>query len=310
MMKVSIFAGNNKVMSAPLVVRSRTVFRVLILIVASMSLLTGCKSSRGSVKRGGAGQSTSAYDRWNREDYAKSINDPMGKALVSEAQGWIGTRYVYGGDSKSGTDCSGMVMRVYGQVCGIKIPRTTREQVRYCTKVARNKMQPGDLVFFAPGGSEDKVSHVGIYVGQGRMIHASSSRGVMVSAFDTGYWGDRYLTGARIDKAPKGFASLNKKYKTKDSTPAPVQETLPSVVPPPSVAPAPELQGAPEFPEVPSLPVVIGEEMEICDAGPQVVTAPTAQPDTLSAPTVSTIDLLDLIINQKVDSIFTSRFAD
>ena len=102
-------------------------------------------------------------------------------------------------------------MRVYGNVCGVKIPRSTREQVRYCTKVARNKMQPGDLVFFGPEKDDDKVSHVGLYIGEGRMIHASSSRGVMVSGFDSGYWADRYFTGARVEGAPMAYANVDRK---------------------------------------------------------------------------------------------------
>lgn len=305
----------------------------MLVMVAVLSLLTGCKSSRGSVRRGGSGVSSPAGS-FSLEDYAKTVKDPMAKALISEAQGWIGTRYQYGGDSKSGTDCSGLVMRVYGNVCGLKIPRSTREQVRYCTKVARNKMQPGDLVFFASGKSDDKVSHVGLYIGEGRMIHASSSRGVMVSGFDSGYWGDRYFTGARVDNAPRAFASASKGRKNVAPMPLPPS---PSVAPPSQpVSPAPELPGLPEFPDIPELSVPGADgpeamaEVAIDAAGaglpPGAVSAaaPAASvaasstsgspslspPAPPSVPSLSTIDLLDLIINQKVDSIFTSQFAD
>lgn len=234
--------------------------RVIMILVAALSLLAGCKSSRAGVKRG-RDASQAASTGYDRKDYARNVSDPMGKALVSEAQRWVGTRYVYGGDSKAGTDCSGLVMRVYHEVCGVKIPRSTREQVKYCTKVGRNKIRPGDLVFFAPVKAEDKVSHVGLCVGEGRMIHASSSQGVMVSPFDSGYWGERYLTGARVDAAPRAFAAASKRGGDHDDEPV----TMPP-------APAPGLSAA-------------------------------------DAP-VSTIDLLDLIINQKVDSIFSSGFAD
>ncbi len=276
--------------------------RLLVIVsvmLAALSLLTGCKSSRGSV-RGGSGQA-SAVGSFSLEDYAKTITDPMAKALINEARGWIGTKYQYGGDSKSGTDCSGLVMRLYGNVCGVKIPRSTREQVRFCTKVARNKMRPGDLVFFAPEKSDDKVSHVGLYIGEGRMIHASSSRGVMVSGFDSGYWGDRYFTGARVDKASRAFASSGKGKKETQSLPPPppgVSPAMPEVVLPPASA-APELQGMPAIPDIPALPVSEGD-----------LPGTTSEVSADAPVPSSTIDLLDLIINQKVDSIFTSKFTD
>lgn len=254
------------------------VMRVLFPVIAAMLLLTGCKSTRGSVKGRGPGYSVAAVGMYNLDDCIRKIGDPMGKALVSEAQGWIGTRYVYGGDSKSGTDCSGLVMRVYGNVCGLKIPRSTREQVRYCTKIARNKMRPGDLVFFASGKKEDKVSHVGLYIGDGKMIHASSSRGVIVSGFDSGYWGERYFTAGRVDGASRAFASTSGGKKADVARKKEIVPETPSPVPSPV---SPSLASAPSVPSQPS--------------------APSAQ---------STIDLLDLIINQKVDSIFTSQFAD
>lgn len=243
------------------------------------------------MKGGGAQASLTGYDR---TDYAKYVTDPMGKALVSEAQRWLGTRYLYGGDSKSGTDCSGLVMRVYHNVCGVKIPRSTREQVKYCTKVARNKIRPGDLVFFAPVKADDKVSHVGLYVGEGKMIHASSSRGVMVSGFDSGYWGERYLTGARIDAAPRAFAAVNNRKGRYDDEPV----TLPP-------APAPGLEGVPDYPG--------RSENAGIEANNEVVPAASSLPPSTFSPAsgeISTIDLLDLIINQKVDSIFSSGFAD
>ena len=282
--------------------------RGMLVVAASLLLLTGCKSSRSSVKRG----SESSAVKVELKDYTKGIRDPMAKALVSEAQGWIGTRYLYGGDSKAGTDCSGLVMRVYGNVCGLKLPRSTREQVRYCTKIARNKMRPGDLVFFGSDNDDDKVSHVGLYIGEGRMIHASSSRGVMVSGFDSGYWGQRYFTGARIESAPMAFANINGGKKGrggKDSRviSAPEPETIPSV---PVI---PRIQEVPVVPSPPDGSVGVETPDVILASSPSVQTSePASGSSTAALPssTPSTIDLLDLIINQKVDSIFTSNFTD
>lgn len=271
-----------------------------------LSSLTGCKSSRGTVKRGGSGVSTTVYvPPFDVDKYSATLSDPVARALVKEAGGWLGTRYVYGGESKTGTDCSGLVMKVYGKVCGIKLPRTTREQVKYCTKVARNKILPGDLVFFARNGSDDdsEVSHVGLYIGDGRMIHASSSRGVMVSGFDTGYWGDRYYTAARVTPA---IGKSVKPVKSAPDNPLPVEpipgdiaptdssDKFDNLMPEPVIPPV-----SPDLPPVPGMPEIIPEVTLSANAA-------TFGRDTVT----STIDLLDLIINQKVDSIFTSQFTD
>lgn len=296
---------------------SRSILRILIAVLAALSLLTGCKSSHRGVKGSSGSVYNPARDKVTLEECLDDVRDPMARALILEAEGWLGTRYVYGGASKQGTDCSGLVMSLFKDVCELKIPRTTRDQVRYCTRVARNKMRPGDLVFFAHDGTEDKVSHVGLYIGQGRMIHASSSRGVMVSGFDSGYWGERYFTGARIDNAPKAFAAANKGKRWKE----------PSMPAPDVPAPSLPVKGVPEVQL--SIPL---EQLLLASSAPQpaettapesadnqsaavMETASVSVPQASQTPQASTggtmsIDLLDLIINQKVDSIFTSGFAD
>lgn len=269
----------------------RTIMRWLLAAAAFILLMTGCKSSRSV-----SGRTSGAAGKLNQVDYSREVTDPVARALIAEAQKWIGTRYLYGGDTRDGTDCSGLVMRVFGDVCGVKIPRSTREQVKYCTKVARNNMQPGDLVFFGSEKSDDKVSHVGLYVGEGKMIHASSSRGVMVSGFDSGYWGDRYFTGGRIEKVLGHSYATSSPSSSSSSTPS--SSSSPSISSSSLGAIAPALSPGPVAPEV--SPAEVPEvESEIPEAVAPVGVSPTA-----------TIDLLDLIINQKVDSIFSNQFAD
>lgn len=270
---------------------------MLLVAVAVLSLMTGCKSSRGGSKGSTQGSSYTynpAKDRATVERALGSVDDPMARALILEAEGWLGTKYVYGGQTKQGTDCSGLVMSIFRDVCEIKIPRTTRDQVRYCTRVARNKMRPGDLVFFGNNGGEETVSHVGLYIGDGRMIHASSSRGVMVSTFDSGYWSDRYFSGARVDGAPTAYARRTGRQPVILPERSPVQ---------PENEP---LQAA----VTPAKPVAASP---VVDAPSSVVT-PTATvsvtPEVAAPEGSMTIDLLDLIINQKVDSIANSAFVD
>jgi cell wall-associated NlpC family hydrolase len=105
----------------------------------------------------------------------------------------IGAPYRYGGTSPRGFDCSGLVYYAYRKV-GMHTPRTTTEQYRQTKRVQVSHLQPGDLVFFRI--SQDKVSHVGIYAGDGRFIHApSSGKSVAYASLHDPYWRVR-LTGA------------------------------------------------------------------------------------------------------------------
>ena len=118
--------------------------------------------------------------------------------IVSIAQQYLGTPYVYGGSSPSGFDCSGFTMYVFAQV-GIKLPHGATSQLSYGTEVSRSDLQPGDLVFFQDYGAV--ASHVGIYIGGDQFIHASSSSGnsrcVTISSLTETYYANHYLTARR-----------------------------------------------------------------------------------------------------------------
>jgi len=106
---------------------------------------------------------------------------------------WLGVPYMSGGSSKNGVDCSGFVSSVYMEKEGIYLPRTTTDEFKLGKSVDKTNLAIGDLVFF---GERGNVNHVGIYVGKGNFIHASTSKGVMVSPLDDIYWEPRYV-GAR-----------------------------------------------------------------------------------------------------------------
>ena len=116
-------------------------------------------------------------------------------SLEQLAKAWIGTPYVYGGSSKSGTDCSGYVMQIYKAHYGISLPHNAGQMYDDSrgSSVSRGSLQEGDLVFF---GSFWKIDHVGIYLKGDRFTHASSSRGVMISPMSDNYWRPKYQ-GAR-----------------------------------------------------------------------------------------------------------------
>ena len=131
------------------------------------------------------------------DDYAgtSAVRDLV-KDLINYAYTWLGTPYVYGGSSYSGTDCSGFTMRVFGSV-GIRLNHSCSGQYHRATPVTTAQRTAGDLVFFSAPGSSS-IEHVGIYLGGGRFIHAGTSTGVTVSTLSQSYWAQHYLGAARI----------------------------------------------------------------------------------------------------------------
>jgi LysM repeat protein len=121
------------------------------------------------------------------------------KELKKTAYGFLGTRYRFGGSSRSGgIDCSGFVQKVFGEL-EVSLPRTAREQFEVGSAVAPGDLQKGDLIFFSTYASY--ASHVGIYLGNNKMIHASSrDRRVVISPMNTSYYRSRFLGAKRITK--------------------------------------------------------------------------------------------------------------
>lgn len=107
----------------------------------------------------------------------------------------MGTPYRYGGTTARGIDCSGLIRRIYAEAFDMDVPRTTREQQRLGRAVPPQAWQPGDLLFFDTPG---KNRHAGIYLREGRFLHASTSEGVMVSNLDAPYWQRTYDQSRRV----------------------------------------------------------------------------------------------------------------
>jgi len=121
------------------------------------------------------------------------------RMIVEEAITWVGTPYVYAGVEKGrGVDCSGMVMKVYEDAMGTKIPRNSAKQAEFCKKIKEKDVEAGDLVFFATGKDPGKVSHVGIMLDRDNFVHASSSKGVVISKVSAGYYTKRLLMYGRV----------------------------------------------------------------------------------------------------------------
>lgn len=142
-------------------------------------MLSGCKSHK---------QEVSGVPSQEVVDANASLSD-LQISIVEEAMTWMGTPYQYAGENKGrGTDCSGMVMKVYETATGERLPRNSAKQSEYCRTISRKDVQTADLVFFATGKDPSKVSHVGIMLDSNRFIHASSSKGVVISDINTPYY--------------------------------------------------------------------------------------------------------------------------
>ncbi len=126
-------------------------------------------------------------------------NDPAAaNAVLMRAIGLVGTPYRWGGNTPdTGFDCSGLVNYVFRDMLDLRLPRTSRElAAMQGPKIATQRLAPADLVFFGSGGT---VSHVGIYVGEGRFVHAPRTGGtVRLDRLDGPYWRDHYTGAKRV----------------------------------------------------------------------------------------------------------------
>lgn len=119
-----------------------------------------------------------------------------GKDLIATALAQQGVRYRWGGTSRGGFDCSGFVQYTFRQH-GVSLPRTAREQATRGTSISKGSLRAGDLVFFVTRGSY--ISHVGIYIGNNRFVHASSGGGrVRINQLSEGYYSKRYAGAKRV----------------------------------------------------------------------------------------------------------------
>ncbi|MEG3113111.1 MULTISPECIES: NlpC/P60 family protein [Pantoea] len=135
--------------------------------------------------------------------HAPPVNGRLSDSITVIAQlddqlgHWHGTPYRYGGMSRRGIDCSGFVYLTFRDKFALQLPRTTRAQSDMGTRIDKDDLLPGDLVFFKTGGGENGL-HVGIYDTDNAFIHASTSQGVIRSSLDNVYWRKVFWQARRI----------------------------------------------------------------------------------------------------------------
>ena len=139
-----------------------------------------------------------------RKKYAEILSvrpkDIRNYALYQFIDKWYGTNYRLGGQDKEGIDCSGFAQKLYGEVYGVDLLRTSMEQFKNCKRIKKaSDAEEGDLVFFHIRSK--RITHVGVYLANNFFIHSSTSGGVMISNLNEDYW-HKYYAG--IGRVPKG----------------------------------------------------------------------------------------------------------
>ncbi len=149
--------------------------KILLLVFLTSLIQVSCKSSQ------------------KKHEPETSIKYQLEKAYKK----YKGTRYRYGGTTSLGFDCSGFTQRVFSEYLHHSLPRTTKAMMKTGKKISKKQLKPGDLVFFHPSR---RYYHVGIYIGDGIFIHASTSKGVIKSKLTNPYWKKKYIFSRRVLK--------------------------------------------------------------------------------------------------------------
>lgn len=161
-----------------------------LMLSAALLGLSGCANASLSTQ---AVTKSQILAEKKRQSVALSnpANDASQKVL-SVYRNWAGTRYRLGGTTKAGIDCSAFVKTTMHGAFNLHLPRSTAEQKNVGREISKSALRPGDLVFFRQN------HHVGVYIGGGKFVHASSSRGVMTSSLSESYWARHYTQSRRV----------------------------------------------------------------------------------------------------------------
>ncbi|WP_386693671.1 NlpC/P60 family protein [Lonepinella sp. MS14435] len=164
-----------------------------ILIIVSALILAACSNTSGTLRK-----HTSITEQQDDMQLTilgndlKTNNSVAYKQLTQVYNKWVGTRYRMGGTGRNGIDCSAFMQETFATAFGMDLPRSTSEQKYVGKRIQKNELKQGDLVFFR------KNRHVGVYMGNGRFMHSSSSQGVTISSLSEDYWARTYTQSRRV----------------------------------------------------------------------------------------------------------------
>ncbi|HHH2072152.1 TPA: bifunctional murein DD-endopeptidase/murein LD-carboxypeptidase [Yersinia enterocolitica] len=186
-------------------VKSQPIMRYILRVipaVAAAVMLSACSSPQTSNLHNTQTEMRAVNDKdglllqASQDEFEAMVrNVDVKSKILEQYAGWKGVRYRLGGSSKRGIDCSAFVQTTFREQFGMDLPRSTSEQQDLGKKIQRTKLRPGDLVLFRAGSTGH---HVGIYLGNDKFVHASTSVGVTISSLNEDYWNKRYRDGRRV----------------------------------------------------------------------------------------------------------------
>lgn len=152
----------------------------LLLLPLTLLLISGCQTPAS-----------------REPDPSSRLGEPgeVRSALIEQYQQWRGVPYRHGGQSRRGVDCSGFVQLTFRERFGLELPRDTQQQAHIGAPISGQRLQPGDLLFFNTGRWS---KHVGIFIRDGQFLHASTSKGVIISDLNNPYWRKTYWQSRRL----------------------------------------------------------------------------------------------------------------
>lgn len=128
--------------------------------------------------------------------YDKLKDNIIVSKLLDAYDSWKGTKYLWGGTTKKGVDCSALTRALYKEAFDYSLPRISVEQVKKGKRVSYNNLKPGDLLYFRP---LNRFNHVGIYIGNNKFINSSSTKGVTIGDLKSSYWKKYFKYGVRLN---------------------------------------------------------------------------------------------------------------
>ncbi len=161
----------------------KRLFSTILIIIGFVILLAGCAKPDLPLHSG------------NRGKTAFHGSSQTAVQLYQYYDDWRHVRYRYGGLSKKGIDCSGLVYQTYRTLFDIDLPRNVASQVRSGRRISRKRLTAGDLVFFKTGFTQ---RHVGIFIENDQFMHVSEKKGVTISSLNHAYWGKHYWMAVRV----------------------------------------------------------------------------------------------------------------
>ena len=172
--------------------------KFITVIALLVSLLVSCTSA-GRRDEGRIVREYRPARKKNIEEPPRSPDEKISGRLDPLIEKYWGADYGMGAEGPGRFDCSGFTKRIFSEAYDFTLPRSSREQFEIGRPVSKSNLEYADLVFFATNGRR-KVSHVGVYIGNGKFAHASTSVGVTITALDSDYYTERYLGARRVLK--------------------------------------------------------------------------------------------------------------